>query len=162
MIAWARTITRHPRELEDLVDLLDRTGTKVQTVTSGEYDLTTVDGRAHPRLVGAIARQESEKKSERIRSQKAHSTAKGERPGGPRAFGWTTGRKALIPDEIEVVREMADRVLSGDGIATITKDLNARGIRTARGMSGDRHHGPSTAHQPGHRRIAETTRRRCR
>ena len=64
VVAWGvDRLTRHPRELEDLVDLLDETGTKVQTVTSGEYDLTTADGRAHARIVGAIARQESEKKS---------------------------------------------------------------------------------------------------
>jgi hypothetical protein len=101
--------------------------------------LTTADGRAHARIVGAIARQESEKKSERIRSQKAQATANGERPGGPRAFGWTAGRKDLISDEAEVIREMADRILSGDGISTITKDLNNRGLRTSRGNEWDRH-----------------------
>jgi DNA invertase Pin-like site-specific DNA recombinase len=140
VIAWATDrITRHPRELEDLVDLLDETGTKVQTVKSGEYDLTTADGRAHARIVGAIARQESEKKSERVRSQKAQATAKGERPGGPRAFGWTTGRSDVIPTEIQIIREMADRVLAGDGIATIAKVLNARGILTAQGNDWSRH-----------------------
>jgi DNA invertase Pin-like site-specific DNA recombinase len=134
VIAWAADrLTRHPRELEDLVDLLDETGTRVQTVTSGEYDLTTADGRAHARILGAISTQESQKKGERVRSQKRQAAAKGERPGGPRAFGWTAGRQDVIPDEIAVVREMADRVLGGEGLATIVKDLNRRGIRTARG-----------------------------
>lgn len=134
VLAWgADRLTRHPRELEDLVDLLDATGTKVQTVTSGEYDLTTSDGRAYARIVGAIARQESEKKAERVKAQKAHATARGDRPGGPRAYGWTTGRRDVIPEEIAVIREMADRVLAGEGLATITKDLNARGLRSAQG-----------------------------
>jgi DNA invertase Pin-like site-specific DNA recombinase len=134
IIAWgADRLTRHPRELEDLVDLLDQTGTRVQTVTSGEYDLTTSDGRAYARIVGAIARQESERKAERIKSQKAQATARGDRPGGPRAYGWTTGRQGVIPAEIAVIREMADRVLAGEGIATITRSLNGRGLRSAQG-----------------------------
>lgn len=140
VVTWAADrLTRHPRELEDLVDLLEETGTKVQTVTSGEYDLTTADGRAHARIIGAIARQESEKKSERVKSQKAQSAAQGERPGGPRAYGWTPGRADTVSDEIAVVKEMADRVLAGEGIATIVKDLNARGLRTARGKEWGRH-----------------------
>jgi hypothetical protein len=100
---------------------------------SGEYDLTTSDGRAVARIVGAIARQESERKSERVKSQKAQAAAKGKRAGGPRAFGWSVGRREVIPEEAAIIREMADRILSGEGVATIAKDLNARGLRTAQG-----------------------------
>ena len=134
VVTWAADrLTRHPRELENLVDLFNETGTKVKTVTSGEYDLTSADGRAHARIIGAIARQESEKKSERIKSQKAQAASQGKRPGGPRAFGWTTGRANTIPAELEVVGEVADRVLAGESISTVTRDLNGRKIRTPRG-----------------------------
>ncbi|MCH8984886.1 MAG: recombinase family protein [Acidobacteria bacterium] len=140
VIAWAADrLTRHPRELENLVDLLNETRTTVQTVTSGKFDLTTADGRAVARIVGAIARQESEKKSERVKSQKAQSAADGARAGGPRAYGWTPGRNDVISEELAVVREIGERVLRGEGINTITKDLNARGLKTARGNDWTRH-----------------------
>jgi DNA invertase Pin-like site-specific DNA recombinase len=136
IVTWAADrLTRHPRELEDLVDLLNETGTSVKTVMSGDYDLTSADGRAHARIVGAIARQESEKKSERIKSQKAQATSQGKRPGGRRAYGWTSGRADVVPEEIAIIREVANRVLAGEGISTITNDLTARGVRTATGNS---------------------------
>ena len=36
---------RSPRELEDFIDLVEKTGAAVATVTSGDYDLATGDGR---------------------------------------------------------------------------------------------------------------------
>ena len=70
VLAWhPDRLTRHPRELEDLIDRLEVTGTTVQTVQTGEYDLGTPSGRMQARIVGAVARHESEHKSARLRSQ---------------------------------------------------------------------------------------------
>ena len=125
VIAWGvDRLTRHPRELEDLVDVLTETGTRVETVTSGTYDLTNADGRAHARIAGTIARQSSEKSSERIKAQKREATAAGRLTGGRRAFGWTDSRKAFVEEEISMVREMATRVLSGESVSGITNHLN--------------------------------------
>jgi DNA invertase Pin-like site-specific DNA recombinase len=57
--------TRFRLEMEGLIDLLESTGWAVATVTSGRYDLTIPEGRATARIHGAIARQESERKSTR-------------------------------------------------------------------------------------------------
>ena len=89
LVAWANDrLTRHPRELEDLIDLLEATGTQVATVTSGNYDLATPEGRAHARIIGAIARQESERKSVRQKAANRHRAMSGQRVGGRRPFGY--------------------------------------------------------------------------
>jgi len=42
LVAWhPDRLTRQPRELEDLIDLLESTNTRVRTVQTGEYDLGT-------------------------------------------------------------------------------------------------------------------------
>ena len=61
-----RPLHPSPARLEDLVDLLERTKVKVLTVGAGEYDLATATGRMSARVVGAVARHESEHKSERV------------------------------------------------------------------------------------------------
>ena len=87
LVVWASDrLTRHPRELEDLVDLLEKTETHVVTVTSGEYDLSTPEGRATARIVGAIARQESERKAERLTGREPPQGIEGPTYGRPSSF----------------------------------------------------------------------------
>lgn len=134
LVAWATDrLTRHPRELEDLVDLLEETGTQVVTVTSGEYDLSTPEGRATARIVGAIARQESERKAERQRAANRHRAANGQRMGGRRAFGYDEDGRTMRDHEAAELRGMAQRLLDGHSARSIRVDLNERGIDTASG-----------------------------
>jgi len=139
VIAYAADrLTRQPRELEDLVDVLEETGTMVQTVTGGMIDLTTPDGRTSARVVGAVARGEVEKMAKRVRSAKSAATARGEMSGGRRAFGWTESRRAIEPEEMEILRDLGRRALSGEGISTMVTDLNRRGIKTSQGKAWSR------------------------
>ena len=57
---------RQPRELEDVIDATE--GVHVEAVYEGGHDLSSADGRTHARVIGAFARGEAEKKSERSRS----------------------------------------------------------------------------------------------
>jgi len=132
LVAWASDrLTRHPRELEDLVDLLERTGTHIVTVTSGEYDLSTPEGRATARIVGAIARQESERKAERLRAANRHRAMKGQRMGGRRAFGYDENGYTIREHEAAELRGMARRIIDGHSARSIRVDLNERGIDTS-------------------------------
>ena len=134
LVAWASDrLTRHPRELEDLVDLLEKTGTLVVTVTSGSYDLSTPEGRATARIVGAIARQESERKAERLRAANRHRATKGQRMGGRRAFGYDQDGYTIREHEAAELRGMARRLIDGDSARSIRVDLNERGISTSAG-----------------------------
>jgi site-specific DNA recombinase len=126
-------LTRSPRELEDLVDLIESTGASVATVQAGEFDLSTATGRMSARVVGAVARHESEHKSERIRRQRDQAATEGRAHGGRRPFGYEADRSTLRPAEAALVREAAERFLAGESLRAIATDWNARGFRAASG-----------------------------
>lgn len=125
-------LTRHTRELEDFIVLADKAGTALATV-SGDLDLSTSDGRFRARIMGAVARQESEKKSERIRRQRRQAAKRGISHGGRRPYGYTKGGHELDRAEAANVLEAASRFLAGDSLPQIASDWNSRGIRSASG-----------------------------
>lgn len=136
VVAWhPDRLTRHPRELEDLIDTLDAARCTVETVRGGTVDLSTRSGRTTARLVGAVARDESEAKAERLQAMHADKARKGEWPGGPRPYGYRPKGGTLTVDhaEAEVIAETARRVLAGESLHGICADLNARKVPTARG-----------------------------
>src|SRR5437588_7717714 len=108
-----------PRELEAFIDLVEHRGLRVAVVTGGDYDLTTPDGRFTARIVGAVARKESEDRSRRVRRKQLELAEQG-RPAGQLGWGIRTAA------EREFVREAADRVLAGQGLITIARDWNGR------------------------------------
>jgi DNA invertase Pin-like site-specific DNA recombinase len=126
---------RHPKELEELIDLVEGVGNiRIETVTAGDFDLSTSAGRSIARIVGAIARKDSDDNSLRGKRKAAELAAAGKvAGGGSRPFGYESDQIALIPTEAAVIREMAQRVLAGDSLRSVAADLNGRGIRTSLG-----------------------------
>ncbi|MDE3103520.1 MAG: recombinase family protein, partial [Chloroflexota bacterium] len=101
LIAWhPDRLHRSPLELEEFIDIIEAARIPVVTVQGGEYDLSTASGRMTARVVGAVARHESEHKSERIR-RKHEELAKGGAisRGGDRAFGYDHDRVTVRPAE---------------------------------------------------------------
>lgn len=133
VVYHADRLHRHPRELEDFIDLCQRTGTKIATV-SGDYDLSTHEGQLLARITGAVARKESDDKSRRIRRKHEQLAAEGKPSGGgTRPYGYETDKRTIRPDEAEAIRDCARRVLAGDSLRSICTDLNERGIATVTG-----------------------------
>ncbi|MDQ4130371.1 MAG: recombinase family protein, partial [Actinomycetota bacterium] len=91
-------LTRRPAELEAFIELADRLKVPLANV-SGDTDLSTSDGRFKARIMGAVARQESEKKSERLRRQREQLAHKGLPHPGRRSFGFEEGRKEVRESE---------------------------------------------------------------
>lgn len=147
VLAWhPDRLHRSPRELEDFVVLLERTGATVVTVQGGDYDLATASGRMTARVVGAVARHESEHKSERLRAKMDELRERGRflTGGGARPFGWERMTKVVEngtvrqvqpvhESEARVVRELVSRRLAGEGPMSLVQDLNRRGVPTVRG-----------------------------
>jgi DNA invertase Pin-like site-specific DNA recombinase len=132
VIAWhPDRLHRSPREVEAFIDLVNRAGARVATVRAGEYDLASASGRMTARVVGAVARHESEQKSERLRHQREQSARAGLPNGGPRPFGYEPGGLTIRRSEAGAVREATRRVLRGGSLRSIAVDFNARGIRTS-------------------------------
>jgi site-specific DNA recombinase len=116
------------RELEDLIDLVEATQVQILTVTGGDFDLNTSDGRAVARIVVALAQKESEDKSRRIRRKHLELAEAGAVVGGGRPFGYEKDRKTLRPAEADLVREAADRVLAGSSLRAVIAEWKAAGI----------------------------------
>lgn len=124
---------RSPVELEHFITLVDQADVRVETVASGLVDLGTASGRMSARIVGAVARAESERSSERIKRKKDQLAEDGVFAGGARPFGYQDDRVTIDKAEAKILKESARRVLAGDSLTGIAHDFNDRGIPTTRG-----------------------------
>jgi DNA invertase Pin-like site-specific DNA recombinase len=181
LVYHADRLHRHPRELEDFIDLCQRQRVKLATAT-GETDLSTHDGQLIARIQGAVARKESDDKSRRIRRKHDELAQAGRLSGGgTRPFGFEADRRTIRPAEAATIRGCARCVLAGDSLRSLCLDLNRRGIATVTGsewkpqtlkriltsarISGQReHHGEivATADWPAIITPAETQRLRAK
>lgn len=135
IVCWAADrLTRHPRELEDLVDLLEETGARVVALKDGDYDLSTSGGRLVARILGSVARQESERKSERSRRKHEEMALAGHTSGGgDRPFGFEEDHRTIRPSEAKLIREAAVRIIDGESVNSILRDWYDRQIVGVRG-----------------------------
>jgi DNA invertase Pin-like site-specific DNA recombinase len=116
------------RVLESFIDLCDERGVELGCVT-GDVDIGTTIGRLSARMLGSLARYESDHKSERIRRKHLELAQRGKvSGGGTRPYGYERDRKTIVPAEAAIVKDCAARLLAGDSLRAITADLNARGI----------------------------------
>lgn len=124
---------RRPVELEEFLDLADQYKIALASV-GGDVDLATPQGRMVARIKGAVARQEAEQISRRLRRKQLELAQAGKvGSGGIRPYGYTRDRMNVVFHEAEVVREAASRVLAGESLGGIAADLTARGVPTVRG-----------------------------
>jgi DNA invertase Pin-like site-specific DNA recombinase len=145
--------TRKPIEGERLIQVA-AAGKRVWS-NSGEYDLTSADGRAAFRDAVNKAAAESDKISERVGGAKRRKARRGRNPGCTRGFGmpgweptplgWEEGDpRTPIPveqlaAERGVIRYCYDELFAGRSIAEVARELNVRGRAgeaTALPMSG--------------------------
>lgn len=135
VVAWhPDRLHRSPKELEGFIDVIEATGAKVATCMAGAWELGTASGRMTARVVGAVARHESEQKSERIK-RKHLELAEAGKPvgGGTRPFGYREDRITVDPVEAALVRDAARQVLDGMTLRSIVRDWNDRGVPTVAG-----------------------------
>ncbi|MFJ6645803.1 recombinase family protein [Streptomyces sp. NPDC091290] len=156
VIAWhTDRLHRSPTELEEYINLCERRGVTTQTVQAGALDLATSGGRLVARMLGNVARHESEHKGERVARARRQKALKGEWMGGIRPFGWglPTGEKRMkvdrktgeevevdeldmmraVPEEAEALRYWTDEILSGGSIRSLVKWCADKGVTTTRG-----------------------------
>lgn len=125
---------RHPRELEEFFEVCDRAGVRSMASVTGDTDLATHDGRFLARILGAVARKESDDKSRRI-TRKHEEMARSGRlvRNSTRPFGYRDDFQTIEPAEAAAIREAVARLRAGDSLRGIATDWNERGIRTVRG-----------------------------
>lgn len=135
LVAWhPDRLHRSPKELEHFVELVEAHRVQVATVTAGDVDLATPEGRLMARITGAVARKESEDKSRRLRRKHRELAEKGKLAGGGvRPFGFADDRIKHNPAEVRRIREAAQRVLAGESLYAIANDWNDNGVATVTG-----------------------------
>lgn len=135
VVAWhPDRLHRSPLELEDFIDTVSTAGATVATVQAGEYDLATAAGRMTARVVGAVARHESEQKGERQRRKNLELAKAGKvSGGGHRPFGYEEDRKTIRADEAELIRTAARRLIAGQSMRSLVGEWNAAGFVTTAG-----------------------------
>lgn len=135
IVAWhPDRLHRSPRELEDFIDSIERNKTTVATVTAGDFDLSTGDGRFMARILGSVARKESEDKSRRIRRKHLELAENGQLSGGGhRPFGYEADRLTIRRDEAALIRQATKRILAGESVRSIVTDWKARQVPTITG-----------------------------
>lgn len=135
VVVWHQDrLVRQPRELEEFFDVCDHAGLSALATVSGDVDLATHDGRLKARIMGAVARNQSDAASRRLQ-RKALEIANngGVAGGGTRPFGFEADRMTVLPDEAETIRDLAGRLLAGETLRSLCLDLNARGVATPTG-----------------------------
>src|SRR5829696_5363771 len=122
---------RRPVELEHFIELADRHGLALATV-SGDTDLGTDSGRLFARVKGAVARSEGERKSARQKRAQLQAAERGLPAGGPRAFGYERDGLTVRESEAKALRNAYASLLAGRSMVGIARDLDAAGFVTAR------------------------------
>jgi site-specific DNA recombinase len=125
--------TRRPKDLESLIELAEEHGLAIEGPRSGKLDLTTATGRQQARWMAMQAASESDNTSERIKATLGRKMREGKPMGAGRSYGFEVGGMEQKPEEVAVMREVAQRMLAGEPSARIAADLNRRGLVTSRG-----------------------------
>lgn len=130
-VVVAVDLDRIARSTRDLNTLIDH-GLAIVTV-DGEIDLASADGELRASVLASVARFEVRRKAERQRRASDQRAAKG-RPTARPGYGYlrVDGRDVVVPEEADVIREVARRVLDGESMRSVSADLNRRGVPSPR------------------------------
>lgn len=130
-------LARRLRDTAAVLDLVEKQGVQVATVTGG-LDLSSSYGRGIAGMLGSLAAMEMASMTERLRAKAEQNVQAGRvHNGGTRPYGYELDRKTPRPDEVAVLREMADHVLRGLSLTSLARSLNARGVTTTGGRRWD-------------------------
>jgi site-specific DNA recombinase len=126
-------IARDPRDLEDLIDVVEQRERPTKSVT-GSLDLSSDAGITMARVMVAVANKASRDTSRRVRRKYVELAAAGKvGNGGLRPFGYGSDRITVVPEEAAVLRDLYADVLAGKGTRTMVRDLAAKGATTSTG-----------------------------
>ncbi|MGV0695857.1 recombinase family protein [Mycobacterium paraintracellulare] len=133
-------VDRIVRRLFDLADLIrwcQENAVALVSATEAFVDLTAPFGDIVALLVAKVAEMELEAISERNASAFRHNFSKGKYRGGIPPWGYLperdeSGDWRLVqdPEQVEVILEVAQRVLAGEPLRAIAHDLTKRQVLT--------------------------------
>lgn len=120
-------LARQPRDLEDLIDLVDHFKRPVVGVT-GSLDLMTDNGKTMARVLVAMANKSSADTARRVSRQKLQRAQEGRNRPTTRAFGWKSDGGTLEPAEAALVRRGILSYTAGGNWSSLTGMFKESGI----------------------------------
>ncbi|WP_261877153.1 recombinase family protein [Mycobacterium marinum] len=131
LICWhTDRLYRNMKDLERVIEVADAQRIEIRTVQGGTLDLSTSAGRMVARILGSVARQESEHSSERRKRSNVQRATSGQWVTSRRPFGYTLDGTPLEPEASAIQQAVCD-VLAGKSLRALTREWNARAIPTA-------------------------------
>lgn len=125
---------RNVGELVDYLDLTRSHGVKTLAKQGNGYDPEAADGKFLATVLGAVAEQESDHKSERVRRAIRQSRERGEvQRTRYRTFGYEHDGETIVETEAQFLRDAARRVLDGDTLRRICREGQTAGVTTTTG-----------------------------
>lgn len=127
-------LTRRPKELEEFVELCDRSGIKNLATVAGDVNIGTGDGLLIARIQAAVAANESASKSRRVTRKMRQLAESGVPHGGAnRPFGYESDAITVNQAEAATIRQAAQRVIAGESLRSVTAWLSDSGVPTVNG-----------------------------
>lgn len=130
VITWTTDrLFRKPRELEDWILFSEEKNVFIHSSSSdSELNLSSLQSVVMARVITTFASYEVGMTKMRIKRKHLELAQSGAWPNA-RVYGYLANAE-IVPAEAEIIREMAERYLSGEQINGIARDLNARGVPT--------------------------------
>lgn len=126
-------LTRRLKELEDLIKLHEATGVVIQTVVSGNDDLSTADGRMVARIKASVDAAEAERTGERVKRAARQRAERGiPKKGRYRTFGYDNDFK-VIDEEATIIKDAFRRVIAGHSLQSIASLWREQGVNMGNG-----------------------------
>lgn len=142
LIVWKLDrMSRNARAFMRINDRLEKAGATFQSVKEPWFDTSTPIGLALVMLMAALAEMEAEGIQARALGYHEGRKQNSRTPTGPRPYGYTREQNgnhianALFPNpkEAAIIVEVAVRVINGESLRGIARDLDARNVPTISG-----------------------------
>lgn len=126
-----RTV-RDPRDLEDMIDVVEQHRMPVDSVT-GSLRLGSDADITMARVMVAVANKESRDKARRVAAARERQAKAGEYGGGRRPFGFDEDGITVRPDEAAVIKDCTIRCVQGASLRSLANDLRNGAVPTVTG-----------------------------
>lgn len=133
LICWhTDRMYRSIKDLERVIEVCDAANVGIRTVNGGDLDLGNATGKMVARILGSVARQESEHKAERQKRANLQRAEAGGWWSSHRVFGYEPDG-TIREGEAALIRQAAADVLTGVSMRAIARSMNEQGSITTAG-----------------------------
>lgn len=131
VVADLDRLTRDNRHLEDAIDVVRYHHRPILDIT-GTIDLLTDNGRSMARVLVTMNAKSSADTARRV-SRKHRAMEQAGIPTGRAPFGWNKDNRTINPEQAQIVREAAERLLARVPASAVVHTWQELGLLTIRG-----------------------------